>query len=163
MEFNGMTPEALAAWERLTNEYGQPLNVLSAYRDPDRNAAVGGAKGSQHLHGNAFDVDVANLSEAERIALIQQARAAGFQGVGVYENSLHFDVGPERAWGPSYSRDSLPAWANAGLNGTATMPQPEQPQMNALAMYQQQEPEPPQMPRVPYWDAAPFMNKRRFT
>ena len=161
MQFNGMTPEALAAWERLTTNYGQPLNVLSAYRDPDRNAAVGGAKGSQHLHGNAVDVDVSGLSEAERIALIQQARSAGFQGVGVYDNSLHFDVGPERAWGPSYSRDSLPAWANAGLNGTAAMPQQEAPQ-NALAMYQQ-EPEPQPMPQVPYWDVTPFLNKRRFT
>lgn len=110
---NGMTQNALAAYERLIDSWGNPLSVVSGYRSPEHNAKVGGAKNSQHIHGNAYDVDVSSLTPAQRQALARQARASGFQGIGVYNNSMHFDVGPRRAWGPSYSRDSLPkeyAW-----------------------------------------------------
>ncbi len=32
-------------------------------------------------------------------------------GIGIYGNSLHFDTGPRRVWGPSYKRGSVPKWA----------------------------------------------------
>lgn len=107
----GISPEAETAFRTLEGTWGRPLRVNSAYRDPKKNAAVGGAKGSQHIHGNAFDVDVSDLSQEERVNLIKSARASGFRGIGVYNNSLHFDVGGDRAWGPSYGRESLPSWA----------------------------------------------------
>lgn len=107
----GLTPEAQAAWQRLTQSWSQPLAITSGYRDPAHNASVGGARNSQHTHGNAFDIDVSGLSLQDRLALADAARAAGFQGFGFYDNSLHFDVGAPRAWGPSYSRDSIPGWA----------------------------------------------------
>jgi hypothetical protein len=110
-EADGISEEAAAAFARLQETYGSPLTVTSAYRDPETNARVGGASGSQHLHGNAFDIDVSGLSIEERVELIRMAQQAGFRGIGVYNNSLHFDVGAARAWGPSYSRDSLPGWA----------------------------------------------------
>lgn len=97
--------------DRLTQSWGQPLSVTSGYRDPATNARVGGARNSQHTHGNAFDISVAGMSPEQRLALATAARNAGFQGFGFYDNSLHFDVGAPRAWGPSYSRDSLPGWA----------------------------------------------------
>ena len=102
---------AQTAMDRLTQSWGQPLTVTSGYRDPAYNASVGGARNSQHTHGNAFDISVAGMSPEERLALATAARNAGFQGFGFYDNSLHFDVGAPRAWGPSYSRDSLPGWA----------------------------------------------------
>jgi len=107
----GVTFDAEAALDRLEADIGRRLNVTSAFRDPARNARVGGAKGSQHIQGTAFDIDVSDLSIEERRDLIVRAKAAGFRGVGVYANSLHFDVGGERAWGPSYGRDSVPDWA----------------------------------------------------
>lgn len=106
-----ISPEAQAAMDRLTQSWGQPLTVTSGYRDPATNARVGGARNSQHTHGNAFDISVAGMSPEQRLALATAARNAGFQGFGFYDNSLHFDVGAPRAWGPSYSRDSLPGWA----------------------------------------------------
>lgn len=106
-----ISPEAQAALDRLTQSWGQPLSVTSGYRDPATNARVGGARNSQHTHGNAFDISVAGMSPEQRLALATAARNAGFQGFGFYDNSLHFDVGAPRAWGPSYSRDSLPGWA----------------------------------------------------
>jgi hypothetical protein len=107
----GMSEAAINAYNSLASSWGQPLPVISSYRDPERNARVGGARGSQHINGNAFDIDVAGMPEEQRVALIKEAKANGFTGVGVYNNSLHFDVGPERAWGPDYSRNSLPGWA----------------------------------------------------
>mgnify|MGYP000848976313 FL=1 len=111
----GVTPGANAAFASLQTAWGKPLKVNSAYRSPEHNAKVGGAKNSQHTHGNAFDVDVSDLSEADRVDLITKARASGFKGIGVYDNALHFDVGPERAWGPDYHRGSLPAWASGAV------------------------------------------------
>lgn len=107
----GVTPSAQGALDGLQKAWGKPLNITSAFRTPEHNAKVGGAKNSQHTHGNAFDVDVSGMSQSDRVALITQARVSGFRGVGVYDNSLHFDVGPDRAWGPSYHSDSLPGWA----------------------------------------------------
>lgn len=137
MSMDGMTPEARAAWSRLTKSYGSELPTNSAYRDKDHNAKVGGAKNSQHTHGNAFDVNVRDLSRDQRLGLITQARAAGFNGIGVYNNALHFDVGPSRAWGSDYTSKTLPDWAKgavgapAGPQGTSGGGNPTQ---NALAM-----------------------------
>ena len=107
----GVSEAAAAAYGRLVDAYGQPLTINSAYRDPKKNEEVGGAKGSQHLHGNAYDIDVTGKTNEERVALANLAWDAGFRGMGFYDNSLHFDVGEPRGWGPSYSRDSIPEWA----------------------------------------------------
>lgn len=122
-----ISPEASAAFYRLDQMTGGGVKdrITSGYRDPEHNARVGGAKNSQHIHGNAFDMNVADLSREQRIDLIRQAREAGFRGVGVYDNSLHFDVGPERAWGPSYSRDSLPEWYLAAFGGAGAPVDPQ--------------------------------------
>jgi hypothetical protein len=107
----GMSPEAVSAYNALLEAYGKPLTVVSDYRTPSENAAAKGAKGSQHMHGNAYDIDTSHLSHDERLALADAAWDAGFRGFGFYDNNMHFDVGGERAWGPSHSRDSIPDWA----------------------------------------------------
>lgn len=135
VDINNTTAQAQAAWDALMQLYGQELTRTSGYRSPQYNADVGGARNSQHTHGNAYDVDVSHLSQDERVNLIGLARQAGFGGIGIYDNSLHFDVGPQRAWGPSYSRDSIPDWASDVL-GTATgsIPNiPTSPSPNALS------------------------------
>lgn len=104
-----MSPQAMAAWEALNGQWGQPLTVNSAYRSPQQNADVGGAKHSQHLDGNAYDVDTRGMTLEDRLRLRDMAKAAGFAGTGYYDNSMHFDVGPERAWGPDFTSGSIPA------------------------------------------------------
>ena len=118
----GVSADAQASMATLEAATGEVFSVISARRDAGHNAAVGGAKASQHLHGNAFDVDVKGRTQAEKVALIQAARAAGFGGIGVYGGSLHFDVGPTRAWGADYSSGSVPEWARNAVGsprGTA--------------------------------------------
>jgi hypothetical protein len=111
----GMHPQAIAALAALEQMHGGPFSITSAYRDPARNAAVGGAQGSQHMRGTAFDISVRDMPIEQRQALIRQAREAGFTGIGVYNNSLHFDIGPDRHWGPDYRAGSLPAWAREAV------------------------------------------------
>lgn len=112
-------PAVLTRYEQLQGAFGKQLTIISGSRDPDHNDAVGGADGSQHLPGNgskAIDVDVSELSQAERIRLIETASAMGFTGIGVYGNSLHFDTGSRRAWGPSHGSESVPGWAKDAID-----------------------------------------------
>lgn len=99
----------------LQKAWGRPLPIVSGYRDPQRNQKAGGAKKSQHMHGNAVDIDVADLSNEERVELIRLASEQGFKGIGVYANSIHLDHGERRYWGPSHGAKSLPSWAKAAI------------------------------------------------
>ena len=93
---------ALDKLQALRVRLGKPLIVLSAYRSPEHNRAVGGAKASKHMEGIAFDVAMANHDpEAFQAA----ARAVGFKGFGFYPRSgfIHIDLGPGGA-GVSGSR-----------------------------------------------------------
>jgi hypothetical protein len=108
----GLTPEATAAMEALRKGWaGADFGIVSGYRTPEENRAAKGAKDSQHTHGNAYDVNTTGWSPEDKLALADAAWNAGFRGFGFYDNNMHFDVGGERAWGPSYSRDSIPEWA----------------------------------------------------
>lgn len=111
----GTTPQAQEALATLLKEWGD-LKVISGRRDAGHNAKVGGANRSEHINGNAYDISVRDMPIEERKRLITQARASGFRGVGVYENSLHFDTGADRAWGPDYTRKTLPDWAKDAVS-----------------------------------------------
>nr|CRY96530.1 hypothetical protein [uncultured prokaryote] len=54
----------------------QPLEIVSGFRSPQHNLAVGGATSSRHLVAAAADIPAGRVS-------IAQARSAGFQGIGV--------------------------------------------------------------------------------
>jgi len=108
----GLTPEATAAMEALRKGWtGQDFGIVSGYRSPEENKAAKGAKDSQHIHGNAYDVNTTGWSPEDKLALADAAWNAGFRGFGFYDNNMHFDVADPRAWGPSHSRDSIPDWA----------------------------------------------------
>jgi hypothetical protein len=49
-------PELLAALQRLRDLYRKPMSVTSGYRCPVHNKAIGGAKRSAHLTGEAADI-----------------------------------------------------------------------------------------------------------
>jgi hypothetical protein len=108
----GISSDAAKAMAALQGAWtGQDFGIVSGYRDPKKNEEVGGAKGSQHIHGNAFDVDTTGWPEEDKLALATLAREQGFKGFGFYDNNMHFDVGGQRVWGPSFSSDSIPEWA----------------------------------------------------
>jgi hypothetical protein len=117
LDMSHMNPAVISKWERVQGMLGYQVPVVSAFRDATKNALAGGANKSQHLHGNAIDLDVSKLSKFERLRIIQNASAAGFTGVGVYENSIHLDTGGRRAWGPSHGHESVPTWAAKAIAG----------------------------------------------
>jgi hypothetical protein len=94
-------PEALDKLQALRDRLGKPLIVRSAYRSPEHNRAVGGATGSKHMDGTAFDIAMSNHDPA---AFEAAARAVGFQGFGFYPRSgfMHIDLGPARTWGTRF-------------------------------------------------------------
>ena len=94
---------ALDALQALRTRLGRPLIIRSAYRSPEHNRAVGGAKASKHMEGIAFDIAMANHDPE---AFEAAARAIGFQGFGFYPRSgfIHIDLGPARSWGERFPK-----------------------------------------------------------
>ena len=104
------TPDALRS------QWGKDLRLNSGYRDPRYNFLVGGAKNSQHLGGNAVDIDVSDWSQDDRQRFLQTASSLGFGGLGVYDNAIHLDVGPRRAWGKDRTSTSIPTWSRSVID-----------------------------------------------
>jgi len=96
-----LVPEALDKLQALRDRLGKPLIVRSAYRSPEHNRAVGGAKASKHMDGIAFDIAMANH---DPVAFEVAAREVGFLGFGYYPRSgfMHIDLGPARSWGEKF-------------------------------------------------------------
>ena len=89
---------ALDRLQALRDRLGKPIILTSAYRSPEHNKRVRGAKNSLHMQGVAFDVRMENHDPHEFEAA---ARAEGFTGFGYYQKSgfMHIDTGPARSWG----------------------------------------------------------------
>lgn len=49
---------AQKVFEPIRNHFGVPIFVSSAYRSPELNKAIGGSSTSQHMQGEAFDIDM---------------------------------------------------------------------------------------------------------
>ena len=93
-----------------------PLSITSGYRDPKRNAAVGGANNSAHMRANAVDVSFSGDAD-KTLKLVEVASKAGIGGIGVYRPGLvHLDTESRRVWGPDYTARSVPSWAKEALS-----------------------------------------------
>lgn len=108
VDISRLDPRVAAMVTGLREKFPQ-VTLTSGFRDPERNAAVGGARGSQHLHGNAFDFSVRGLPEDQQRAVLQYLRESGAQGFGYYPDSqsIHADIGSPRFWGPDKTSASL--------------------------------------------------------
>jgi hypothetical protein len=101
-----IVPSAMDKLQALRDLLGRPMIVNSAYRSPEHNKAVGGAKGSKHLEGLAFDVRMDNHNPAEYIAA---AIKVGFSAIGTYprQNFVHVDDrGSVARWGASFPKNT---------------------------------------------------------
>ncbi len=98
----------------IMKKYG--LGVKDGYRA----TAGGGAKKSQHLHGNALDVTWTGRSIAEKQQIIRDFRNAGFKGFGIGHNTIHIDRRKNPAsWsyigGTATGGGYMPRWAAEAL------------------------------------------------
>lgn len=84
--------ELLAGLEELRRIIGnRPIRIVSGHRCPRHNRAVGGAARSRHVIGDAADLE-------QRVATPEQARRAGFRGIGTRGPwVVHVDMRPEPA------------------------------------------------------------------
>lgn len=94
------------------NEERDPNGVTAGRRrgtaDPKDNPHV---SKSQHLAGDAFDIQVQGWSDEQKAAFLTYARQAGFGGIGFYgpKGHLHIDMGNTRTWG------TMPEWAKGPM------------------------------------------------
>ena len=89
---------ALVMLDKARALFGQPMGISSGYRSPEHNQAVGGAKNSRHLVGDAFDISTKNMSEYDKQVLHGCCLLAGFKGFGFAKTFLHVDTGSSRDW-----------------------------------------------------------------
>ena len=79
-----MVDEALTVVLQCIREhFGKAVTITSGYRTPAHNAAVGGAKSSQHLLGRAADIRVQGVS-VEDVAAYAESLMPDWGGVGRY-------------------------------------------------------------------------------
>ncbi len=104
---NTPTPQALKemqhvavnVFDKVRDHFGKPLKVSSFYRSPALNAAVGGSRTSQHMAGQAID--------------IQCIPGTGVTNAMIYNyilKNLEFD---QLIW--EFGNDKEPAWVHVSL------------------------------------------------
>ena len=88
-------PTVLVA-DIVRHEFGHGLRVTSAYRPPGHNAAVGGAKNSQHKLFTALDLVPLGSTAAELFDVARTVREDGplawNGGLGGYSSFIHIDT-----------------------------------------------------------------------
>ena len=87
-----VNPLLIESLESLRVMVGKPIIVNSGIRCAKHNSAVGGAKASQHLLGNAADIHVDGITSYELANLASEIPAFGNGGIGRYANFVHVDV-----------------------------------------------------------------------
>ena len=57
-----------AVLDPLRTAYGKPIHISSGYRCPTLNKAIGGVVNSQHMKGEAADLDLGSTTENRKLA-----------------------------------------------------------------------------------------------
>ena len=99
-----MVDEALTVLlQCLRDHFGKPITITSGYRTATHNAAVGGAKSSQHLLGRAADIQVQGVP-VEDVAAYAESLMPTWGGVGRYpvkagrtKGWVHVDTRPNKS------------------------------------------------------------------
>ena len=99
-----MVDEALTVVLQCIREhFGKAVTITSGYRTAAHNAAVGGAKSSQHLLGRAADIRVQGVS-VENVAAYAESLMPDWGGVGRYPVKagrttgwVHVDTRPNKS------------------------------------------------------------------
>ena len=95
--------ELVVLLQCIREHFGKPVTITSGYRTAAHNAAVGGAKSSQHLLGRAADIRVQGVS-VEDVAAYAESLMPDWGGVGRYPVKagratgwVHVDTRAEKA------------------------------------------------------------------
>ncbi len=100
---NTLKIAAEKVFEPVRLHFGVPIFVSSAYRSPELNKAIGGSSTSQHMHGEAFDLDMDGKST-------KVTNAAIFHYI---KDNLVFD---QLIW--EFGNDTNPDWVHVSYETT---------------------------------------------
>jgi uncharacterized protein YcbK (DUF882 family) len=84
----------------LRDDLGVPVFVISGYRTPKYNKAVGGAEESQHLEAKAGDIVARGFTPKQVGARIEKLIKTGKMkqgGLGIYKGWVHYDTRGKKA------------------------------------------------------------------
>lgn len=73
----------------IRNHFGKAVRINSGYRCAKHNAAVGGARASKHMQGQAADIKVSGVEPKE---VAKYAESIGIKGIGLYDSFVHIDT-----------------------------------------------------------------------
>lgn len=112
-----------AEFERIRAIIAKPIKIGSAYRTPEWNAKVGGARNSQHMQGRALDLYPPSGWTLERFYEVIRAVAldsrSGIYGLGKYPSFVHIDIRPVPSHGRLISWTGNRTTAELKVNRTA--------------------------------------------
>jgi hypothetical protein len=89
-----LTVDVLILGMRVSERLGKRLSILSGYRSPEYNRAIGGARNSLHMSGMSLDIARSSFgSDFESgETFIKTASQEGATGIGTYSSFIHIDV-----------------------------------------------------------------------
>lgn len=82
--------------QKIRTHFGKAVTITSAYRTPTKNAAVGGAKYSQHLYGRAADIKAKGVTP-KQVAAYAETLLVKKGGIGIYRTFVHIDVRTQKS------------------------------------------------------------------
>ena len=87
--------------DKLRSMHGSALKVISGYRHPRYNKAIGGAPNSLHTTGRALDLIPADGNSKRLHDTASRLHCTGDLpgGLGFYPWGVHIDTGRKRTWG----------------------------------------------------------------
>lgn len=65
---DNLTALVAAILDPLRTAYGKPIRISSGFRCPALNRAIGGVANSQHMRGEAADIDLGSTTENRKLA-----------------------------------------------------------------------------------------------
>jgi uncharacterized protein YcbK (DUF882 family) len=89
----GVPQQLIDVLQDVRNHFGQPTMVNSGFRCVRHNRNVGGAANSQHTHGRAADIRVANV-DPSRVQRYLREKYTGRFGIGSMGTFTHIDIRP---------------------------------------------------------------------
>ena len=105
LEFSDQVPPELIAnavellqnLQIIRDHFQKPIIIISGYRSPTRNEAVGGAKKSQHMEAKAADIKINGIPTQELYSRIDKLMSQGkikVGGLGFYPDQgfVHYDI-----------------------------------------------------------------------
>lgn len=97
-------PALVTTLQRIRDHFGAEVTINSAYRCKKHNAAVGGAKSSKHLYGQAADIKVEGVRPK---TVAQYAESIDVLGIGLYDSFVHIDTRTKKFYWKGSGQDEV--------------------------------------------------------